>query len=141
MNADVKAKWLAALRSGEYEQAQGYLGRTVTNENGEQVMGYCCLGVLCQVAVAEGVILPPETIGDERGDMLAYGSDEVDLPVAVQQWAGLDNADPGVRTPEGARDAHFYVGSEQPNRTTLASLNDADGFTFAQIADVIEEQF
>ncbi len=39
--------WVAALESGEYEQDQGQL-RT----DG----GFCCLGVLCEVAKEEGII-------------------------------------------------------------------------------------
>lgn len=36
----LKARWVAALRSGEYKQGEGQLRR---NEE------YCCLGVLCDV--------------------------------------------------------------------------------------------
>src|SRR5690349_3698040 len=42
MNAEVKAQWLAALRSGEYVQGQNYL-----NCDGE----FCCLGVLSDLKV------------------------------------------------------------------------------------------
>lgn len=41
MKADLKAKWLEALRSGKYEQGRGAL-----LDGGK----YCCLGVLCEVA-------------------------------------------------------------------------------------------
>lgn len=41
LDAALKAKWIEALRSGDYEQARGTL------YDGE---GYCCLGVLCKVA-------------------------------------------------------------------------------------------
>jgi hypothetical protein len=41
MNPELKQKWLAALRSGEYKQARGYL---------KTEFGYCCLGVLCDVS-------------------------------------------------------------------------------------------
>lgn len=37
--AEIKEPWLAALRSGEFKQAQGSLVK------GQ--LGYCCLGVLC----------------------------------------------------------------------------------------------
>ena len=40
MNAEVKARWIKALRSGRYSQVAGVLH----NEE-----GYCCLGVLCRV--------------------------------------------------------------------------------------------
>ncbi len=41
MNKEIKEKWIAALRSGEYEQAKGSL---------YDGTGYCCLGVLCRIA-------------------------------------------------------------------------------------------
>lgn len=40
MDAELKKKWIEALRSGKYEQAKGVL------RNGD---AYCCLGVLCSL--------------------------------------------------------------------------------------------
>lgn len=40
MDAELKRKWVAALRSGEYEQGQFAL---------ENAGRFCCLGVLCKV--------------------------------------------------------------------------------------------
>lgn len=40
MHVELKAKWLEALRSGDYDQGTGSLCR-----DGR----YCCLGVLCEV--------------------------------------------------------------------------------------------
>ena len=40
MNAEIKQRWVDALRSGEYEQTRGTLHK------GDS---YCCLGVLCLV--------------------------------------------------------------------------------------------
>lgn len=40
MDAAIKAKWLEALRSGEYRQGEG----TFVDEG-----KHCCLGVLCEV--------------------------------------------------------------------------------------------
>lgn len=45
MDAELKAKWVAALRSGEYEQGRGGL-RNSNNSGGDT---FCCLGVLCDV--------------------------------------------------------------------------------------------
>jgi hypothetical protein len=36
----LKAKWVEALRSGEYKQTRNYL---------QDEYGFCCLGVLCEV--------------------------------------------------------------------------------------------
>lgn len=40
MDAQLKAKWIEALRSGEYPQGNGFL---------EKDGHYCCLGVLCAI--------------------------------------------------------------------------------------------
>jgi hypothetical protein len=40
MDAELKKKWVEALRSGEYTQTQGHL---------KSSEGFCCLGVLCEV--------------------------------------------------------------------------------------------
>jgi hypothetical protein len=43
MNKELKNKWLTALRSGEYKQAQGTLYDPLNDS-------YCCLGVLACVS-------------------------------------------------------------------------------------------
>lgn len=43
MDKDLKVKWLKALRSGKYKQAKFSL-------HSKHHDGYCCLGVLCEVA-------------------------------------------------------------------------------------------
>jgi len=45
LKPEVKAQWLAALRSGDYEQGHGIM-RTLDNK-------FCCLGVLCDVLAPE----------------------------------------------------------------------------------------
>jgi hypothetical protein len=44
MKADLKAKWIDALRGGEYVQTKQYLRDHV---------GFCCLGVLCDIQGAD----------------------------------------------------------------------------------------
>lgn len=44
MNAELKAKWVKALRGGEYRQSKFAL---------KDSQGYCCLGVLAEVAGIE----------------------------------------------------------------------------------------
>jgi hypothetical protein len=56
MDKKLKAKWIKALRSGEYKQGKGVL-RSGTGKDAS----YCCLGVLCDVAgkrVQEGQLYP-----------------------------------------------------------------------------------
>jgi hypothetical protein len=45
MNRELKEKWVAALRSGDYVQGNGAL-----KYGKEGAMYYCCLGVLAEVA-------------------------------------------------------------------------------------------
>lgn len=46
MNAELKAKWTAALRSGDYLQHTGKLQSYVYPGSPP---AYCCLGVLCKI--------------------------------------------------------------------------------------------
>ena len=115
MNERIKTAWLAALRSGEYEQTSGRLARG--GDGLQPPTSFCCLGVLTDLYLKE--------------EGLAWGSRGwKGLPdEEVQAWAELDAADQVVRF-----DGSF---------TTLGSLNDGvcmDGgqLTFDQIADVIE---
>lgn len=126
MNPAVKEQWVQALRSGEYEQGAAFL-----KANGK----YCCLGVLCDLAVKAGVIEEIEPT-DVVGSMFGVESDwnGTILPYAVEAWAGLDRSSPYVQTVEfGAIE--------------LTVLNDGDGAedpavqpqTFEFIASAIEE--
>lgn len=119
MNPEVKEKWLAALRSGDYTQT-----RTALYKDGS----YCCLGVLCEIAVQEGVPLQVRETSI-MDTMYKYYNDESGLlPYEVQTWAGLINRNPNTtESPEG------YPRS-------MAELND-NGWTFEEIADVIERDF
>ena len=57
MNPEIRAMWTAALRSGGIPQTKSKL------RGGEDAR--CCLGVLCDLAVAGGVI--PAAKADGRG--------------------------------------------------------------------------
>lgn len=119
MNDDVKEKWVKALRSGEYEA-----GRQALRTNSER---YCCLGVLCDLATQEfeGAEWEPNT----TRYVFVHGdsADEGYLPETTQEWAGIDAEGSGISV-EG-----------QPY-TTLADLNDGAGYSFDDIATIIEEQ-
>lgn len=121
MNSEIKAKWVTALRSGDYKQAKNRL--KVDKPDGS--FGYCCLGVLCDIAEKAGV---GETI--RHGGFWTYGQ-SLDqswssLPDYVQDWAGLQTHDPKVPEP-GTGWA-----------TGLSTLNDV-GTSFDTIAQLIED--
>lgn len=52
MTKELRDKWVAALRSGKYKQTTGalYGGTGNIDTDGEREYGYCCLGVLCDIA-------------------------------------------------------------------------------------------
>jgi hypothetical protein len=110
--AENRAKWVAALRSGEFKQTKNEL------KNSE---GHCCLGVACELAVQAGVAREVRA-GLFRGTDETTSSHTSALPTAVKQWLGLDS--PFGRLVDRLGD--------------LTILNDDGGYTFAQIADVIE---
>lgn len=50
MDKEIKDKWLAALKSGKYEQGQGRLRSSADK--------YCCFGVLCDILGKEWEMIP-----------------------------------------------------------------------------------
>ena len=123
MNKEVKQQWVAALRSGEYKQGKNALRRQYEGEDAE----FCCLGVLCDLAVKAGVVKAHQVDGAHTG----YGENKNTalLPVEVQEWSGVNEA------------GEFKTGDEPFMRDALTAYNDFLGKTFNQIADVIEEHF
>lgn len=119
MNEDVKELWTTALLSGKYKQ-----GRKRLTAVKEGVTTDCCLGVLCKIAVAQGMELEIRSI-DYDGDLfIDYNGEGSTLPQAVRDWAGLDQSNPVVTDAEHGRNS-------------LAEFND-NGKTFSEIAEIIE---
>ena len=137
MNKEIQTLWTAALRSGDYTQGAGVLKTT----NGD----YCCLGVLCDLAVQAGVIPPVEEIAESSGRVLGYkyGTETAVLPDAVQEWAGIDSE--GIYELDNEEMAERYpsvVERKDYNRkTSLINANDSYDKNFSQIADLIEKHF
>jgi len=69
----VKQLWLEALRSGDYVQGRGQLAHI--DASGRRV-SHCCLGVLCELAVKDGVV---EDFAEQHGAPTA----------TVQRWAAV----------------------------------------------------
>jgi hypothetical protein len=123
MDPDVKRAWTAALRSGDYTQGKNML--CAVGEDGSKT--YCCLGVLAEIAVKEGVIQPGHT--GISGLRLYFSGDDMTLPLEVMKWAGLEMPNPWIGPDP--------VDSE--DRASAAELNDYHDFSFEQIADRIDE--
>lgn len=136
MNQEIKNRWVAWLRANVDKQTRGRLNRIATIDPKNTPVGFCCLGGLCELAVADGVITSWSHL--EHGDsLLTYGnsdgswSDAV-LPQSVVDWAGLEEDDPEVNVP--GDDA------TEPTRTGLTYVNDELRYNFNQIADLIDAQ-
>lgn len=54
MDAELKAKWVEALRSEKYQQCTGVLRSNI----GEGRAGYCCIGVLLDIQQANWTASP-----------------------------------------------------------------------------------
>lgn len=122
MNEEIKAKWIAALRSGKYVQGVERLHRKSLNND-----EFCCLGVLCEIAADNDVVDRVGTdysIGYWNRMTEGYAS-WASLPTSVMLWAGLRQDDPVINPFESA--------------TTLSNLNDSQRLSFDEIATVIEE--
>lgn len=114
MRTDIADRWIVALCSGEYEQAQDKLRGINSAGN----VGFCCLGVLCDLHSKE-----TGTTWNNSRD--TYMGSVISLPAKVVFWAGMHHA--GLLS--------ILVGTIDH----LSTLND-NLYTFTQIADVIEAQ-
>ena len=127
MRKEIAERWVAALRSGEYEQGRGYLH---TED------GHCCLGVLCDLHQRE--------TGD--GEWRPWGSGDAGHSQCYRDGLGIDGEytpPPGVREwadmlEDPKLSFRHRFGTEM--RDEIANLNDG-GFSFARLADLIEEQW
>src|SRR5687767_2980139 len=115
MKKHIMEKWVAALRSGEFKQTRGTL---------EDSKGNCCLGILCNLALVEGVCdyYPENSIRVARFD----GSCDI-LPFSVMKWAGMKSED-------------GCFGNKETGVAYLTEIND-DGASFDKIADIIEKNW
>lgn len=134
MNPEIRDEWAAALESGKYKQGTGYLHAVETDE-------YCCLGVLCEIAKAKGIIT--SEIKTTQGGILAehFGTEAVGishefLPLPVQQWTGLDTRDPEIEQEEDDLDEDGTGFRTDP----ITDLNDNAGLNFRELAALIRAQ-
>ena len=113
MKKKIADKWVAALRSGDYTQQKGSLANLHRTQ-------HCCLGVLCEVAILDGVDLDTYETVPGFDDERAY------LPRRVQEWSGVRDR------------CGVFVGDV--SMCGLVGMNDYGG-TFDHIADTIEKRW
>lgn len=116
MKADIKEKWLEALRSDKFVQGTGAL-KYVSGLDYERMPAegaqcrHCCLGVLCEVIEAPFV----QSLED-----------------AEARYYRVDGS-----TSSLSSELQYEVGMTYPQQSHLINMNDR-GETFAEIADWIE---
>lgn len=120
MKANIKKRWIKALRSGKYKQGKGRL----RNEKDE----FCCLGVFCDITKDE--------TGGKWGKKGYFGKqgtrgDDCGLPPFVTRFLGMDLN--GYTFPK------YYTAKGRKERS-LIGLNDS-GASFKQIANIIDKNF
>lgn len=152
----IRDQWQTALTDGSYKQGQSELAYT----DDEGVTRYCCLGVLCDLAVNAGVLTTDTGTNDGGVPVTIYVDSEGRrfqsyLPWEVVTWAGLEDrawygqshADDESGDTDGTSAGTDIAVTAGDNATltsaisrradrTLAGLND-DGKTFAEIAAVV----
>lgn len=129
MDKELKAKWVEALRSGDFKQTQSVLHDPQNNS-------YCCLGVLCKVAGAEWGPFEKEVEVDGRFHIATRDH------VPVKNGELLGDTDGEELEPSAC--LKFGI----PDQSILIGMNDGKGEkgkpgyeppkTFTEIADYIE---
>ena len=126
MNQEILKKWLAALRSGEFEQGSDQLHNP---ERGT----HCCLGVLTQLWIDEN---PKErSWGPKEPCEFQYGKSYrtlwsyTGLPWEIRDWSGLEDFDPPI--------------DHDDDETVISAIyaNDNLRWDFEQIANALERMY
>ena len=159
MNNNLRKRWVAALRSGEYEQ-----GKERLRSGGDE---YCCLGVLCDIVINDSLLNGTDrylwdgrpyseeyTFVDIDHDLWRDDIEHEDYEINEDEYTFTEHGSLtqsvitliGLRSDTGVFDnvrindwGLFGELSESTNTLSLAILNDK-GFTFEQIADIIENE-
>jgi hypothetical protein len=120
MRKDIADMWVSALRSGEYAQTKKFL-----RKGG----GFCCLGVLCDL--------------HQRRTNAGEWQDHEDGLEAVYKTGKTSDDASRTRLPKGVYEWADCSGdpSDAEVGLPLALLNDDHGYTFDQLADLIETQW
>lgn len=151
-----KDKWLAALRSGKYEQTIEFLCIIYNDNNNDNDNSkgdnsdsctnekrlYCCLGVLTELYLKEH-----NNLERKIAQKTSFLSDISELLVKVvtyysSRYKSFDfEGLPEEVMEEVGIDEQYgpHVITEKEEQLSLAQLNDM-GWTFEKIADIIEKQ-
>lgn len=114
MDPEIKAEWVAALRSGDFIQVRGTLrSKSVPN-------GRCCLGVLCDVL-------------DKRN-----GTDDWNPGITGGEWTWGPSNNWSMPPDYICEKIGLPISDDGRDVSTLQIKNDGEQADFFQIADFIE---
>lgn len=137
MNGDIADRWADALESGAYAQTSAQLVHDTPEGT-----SYCCLGVLCELAAKEGIVVRiyprisvqvPGYVSTKIRPDYGYASTS-DLPDAVVKWAGMSTSTGYVDDDPLVQEPGFSVAR------SLIDLNDDLKYDFNRIAAVIRQR-
>lgn len=136
MNPEIKARWIEALRGDRFRQGERKLA---VKRTAEEPMKHCCLGVLCELAVEDGII-DAEMHPYQNGTMRHFGKagdwSTTSLPMAVTEWAGLTG--PYANDPVLVETPGALINASELNDGN--SLDEIESRSFEEIAALIEEK-
>lgn len=115
MDADLKQAWVDTLREGGFTQTKETLHNGIDD-------GYCCLGVLCEVAIVNDAGI--ET--DENHETFWTTK----APSRYQSGRGINELTQAMR---------HVLGLTSKQHSRLIQLNDQLGKNFSEIADWIDK--
>lgn len=80
--------WVKALESGDYFQTANALKKIFLPESINPIIGFCCLGVVCDLASKDG---GPQwdTVGKAKS--FSFMDDDIMLPKEVREFLGITN--------------------------------------------------
>lgn len=148
MNPEIKTRWVAALRSGNYRQGKKKLAQQMTRT---MPMTHCCLGVLCELAVEDGIIEAMNHPSGASGQVRYFGGPNnwkaTALPPAVSEWAGFGDERDSLRSDPKLLSVSLldFRGQSVQRAVSCSEANDGNTVddvaprTFEQIADLIKE--
>jgi hypothetical protein len=147
VDTDLVIAWIDALESGAYRQDRNFL---------HTKYGYCCLGVLCDVAIRRNLIDASWEWGNEghrawlvlRDDGRTT-SDDVMLPDTIYRMVGMATAE-GAQTRmaiPGENDDMVWVtdvpsvSGDEDHCRTLTYANDGKRWSFRDIAQALRRYY
>lgn len=132
--------WIDALESGRFLQGNGFLAL----RDAEGRMRFCCLGVACEVAIANGVEISRRELQLSEGDTEPphHRKRQVACRPVVQQmgWLGVEDAEVQLVPPK-------YSSASEGRRVTISTpvdavqANDYYKMSFGEIAALIHAAY